>query len=124
MAEKNNKEASALIYPNWSVAGKQKESSARTSSIRVLPNGSAETRNHYIADDDESALPMISETKEEKKLHRAEVKAIQAEQYQEGFESFAKDTQSSSFGLGWKIFFIAVIALAIACAIFSKMGIF
>ncbi|MCR5832578.1 MAG: hypothetical protein K6G36_01360 [Candidatus Saccharibacteria bacterium] len=121
MAKENNKESSILVYPGWTIAGEKKES-GRTSNL-VLPNGEA-ARNHHVVDNDDEVLPEITESREKKKQHRAEVKAIQAEQYQEGFESFAKDTQSEYFGLGWKIFFIAVIALAIACAVFSKLGVF
>ena len=117
MAKENEERTSALTYPNWSRVGKKEPE--RAGSLRVLPNGDV-ARDHHIMDDDE-ALPEIVETPEEKKAHKAEIKAIQAEQYQEGFESFAKDTQSEHFGLGWKIFFAAVIALTIACAVFSKL---
>lgn len=110
-----NKNISALTYPDWSRVGKEPE---KAGSLRLLPNGDV-ARDHHIGDE----LPDIPESREEKKTHEAEVKAVHDRQYEEGFDVFAHEVESGDLGKGLTFFIGAVVLIAVILGILTAVGV-
>lgn len=110
---KNNN--SALTYPDWSRVGKEPD---KGRNLTLPPDGDVAC-DHHIGED----LPDIPETEEEKKAHRAEIKAMHAEQDERGFDLFAHEVADSSLGKGLTILIWVVVILAVILYILSAVGI-
>ena len=110
---KNNN--SALTYPDWSRVGKESD---KGRNLTLLPNGDVAC-DHHIGED----LPDIPETREEKKAHRAEIKAVHTEQDERGFDLFAHEVADGSLGKGLTVFIGIVVILAVIIGVLSAAGV-